>query len=242
MELNEHRQAKWKGRNLSAKVLYSRAGVAQNIWIENDIGTVLIDCADGIIRDVLANKLEFSRLSAICITHGHFDHMGGMRSLLGFIRMIGREETLPVFAPEGCIEVFSTISNFMHNYPDSIPFKIDCLGLQNNEKVTAADMTIEAFAVIHCGSTKADGITDAIPAMGYKISYKEESIVITGDTGSKSDLERYIAGADLAIIEATFTDASEVTAEMISHVHLTEEIAWSLGEKAKDYILVHTAK
>ncbi|MEZ5359296.1 MAG: MBL fold metallo-hydrolase [Candidatus Zixiibacteriota bacterium] len=242
MELNEHRQGMWQGRHLQVNILYSRAGVGQQIWIENDIGAVLIDCADGVLRDILQQDKDLSQLSAICISHGHFDHMGGLRTLLGFIRMIGRDETLPIFAPEGCVEVFSTISNFMHNYPDSIPFKIDCRGLQPNETVVVADMEITGFPVVHCGSTKVGGIGDPIPAMGYKISYKGETIAITGDAGKRSQLENLVSGVDLAIIEATYGSVSDVTAELIDRVHLTEDIAHDLGSKAKEYFLIHRVK
>lgn len=241
MKLNRHNQAEWQGRHLHVNVLYSRAGVGQQILIENDIGSVLIDCADGVLRDILSVDLDLSKLGAICITHGHFDHMGGLHTLLGFIRMIGRDSPLTVYAPEGCNEVFSTTSNFMHNYPDSIPFRIDCKGLQPNETFAISDMSILAYPVVHCGST-AVGIGDPIPAVGYKISYKGETVAITGDTGRKANIEELVTGVDLAIIEATFLDASGISAEMLDRVHLTRDIAQSLGGKAKEYLIVHPSK
>ena len=242
LELNEQRQAAWRGKTISATVLYSRAGVAQHIWLENAIGAILIDCADGILRDILRHDFDLSRLQGICFTHGHFDHMGGLHSLLGFLRMIGRENELAIYAPEGCREVFSAVSTFMHNYSDTLPFSIACHGLQPMESINLAEMTVVAHPVVHCGSIKSIGITDMIPAVGYRATYKDESIAVTGDTGNRADIEALVKNADLAIIEATYKDAAMTTAESIERVHLTEELALRFGAMARECILVHRVK
>lgn len=232
----------WQGKYLNANILFSRAGMTQHIWVENENGAILFDVGDGILRDIKANKVDLDRLRGIFITHGHFDHVGGIHSLLGFMRMIGRKEKLPIFAPEGCIELSSIVENFIKCYPDTIPFEIYTRGIRPKQVFEIAGMNIEDFPVVHCGSVKEGGILNRLPAVGYRISYEGETIAISGDTGLCASLEKLISGADLAIIEATYESSDEASEEYLKKVHLSEDIAREIGGLAKDFILVHKGK
>jgi ribonuclease BN (tRNA processing enzyme) len=232
----------WQGKSVRVNILYSRAGIAQHIWIENEIGSVLIDAGDGILRDLLSNKLDHNQVKGIIFTHGHFDHVGGLHSLLGFLRMKGREELLPVCAPQGCKEVFSMVDNFVSCYPETTPFQISCKEVQAHEAFQIAGMVIKAFPVVHYGSIKGFGMLNQIPAMGYRISHKGETIAISGDTGICSSLKESVKGADLAILEATYRKSEGVSRESLEKVHLSEDLAEEIGKLAKDFILVHKEK
>jgi ribonuclease BN (tRNA processing enzyme) len=237
----DHEQ-RWRGRKMDVRILYSRAGVAQHIWIEGEDGSVLVDAGDGILRDLLFYKLDLDRIKGLIFTHGHFDHMGGLHSLLGFLRMIGRKETLPIHAPRGCAEVFSIVDNFIRCYPDNTPFGILSKEVQPDEVFQIAGMKIKAYPVIHCGSIQGAGILDPIPAVGYRISHKGETIAISGDTGVCPSLKELVKGADLAIIEATQHRSEEVDKDILKKVHLSEDLAKKIGKLAKEYMLVHRSK
>jgi ribonuclease BN (tRNA processing enzyme) len=134
----------WQGKNLRANVLFSRAGVAQHIWINSGHGAVLIDTGDGLLRDVLAAKLDLAQVRAIFYTHGHFDHMAGLHALLGFLRMVGRIEPLPIYAPAGCTEVKSMLDSFIDCYRGSIGFDLSYHELQPMAATEVEDMTVTA--------------------------------------------------------------------------------------------------
>lgn len=229
----------WEGKSLRVHVLYSRAGVAQHIWIENENGAVLIDTGDGLIRDLISNDLDPKRIRGVIFTHGHFDHVGGLHSLLGFLRMIGRKEPLPIVTPEGCTEVFSLVENFERCYPDTIPFEIRRKEVRSQQVIQIADMTIKAYPVVHCGSIEGFGILDRIPAMGYRISHEGETIAVSGDTGFCPSLKELARGADLAIIEAGYEKSRGVDREVLEKVHLSEDLAQEIGRLAKNFVLVH---
>ena len=88
----------WQGKWLKVRILYSRPGIAQQIWLNNEKGAILVDTGDGVVRDIISNRLPISQLKGIVITHGHFDHVGGLHSLLGFLRCTGKKGLLPIYA------------------------------------------------------------------------------------------------------------------------------------------------
>ncbi len=232
----------WQGKQIRVEIPFSRAGVSQHIWMESEDESILVDVGDGILRDVLQNRFDLNKIRGVVFTHGHFDHMGGLHSLLGYLRMIGRKEVLPIFAPEGCTEVFSAAENFIKCYPDTIPFEISAIGVERNEEFHIGAFLIRAYPVVHCGSIDGAGILDPIPALGYRISRGGETIAITGDTGISSPLKELVEGTDLAIIEATFRRSSEASKESLEKVHLSEDLAKEIGKLAKEFILVHKGK
>lgn len=223
----------WRGRDFEVVPLYSEAGVATQVLVKGESGDILLDAGDGVLRDLMDIDYDFNRLKGILVSHGHFDHVGGIYTLLGFLRMIGRKEALPIVVPapgsevEGMIKIISTYS------PGGLPFNAELRRLKDGDQIEIASTKVRAFKVIHRGST-TQGITDPIPAFGYTLQ-DGERIVYTGDTGYMKALEREVRGADCAILEATHSVDSPEAPE----VHLVEKDAIRLGRMAKDYILIH---
>jgi ribonuclease Z len=222
----------WQGEDWSLKVLYSKAGVATQILVSTNECDLLVDVGDGVLRDLLENKYEFNRLEAIAITHGHYDHMGGLWSILGFLRMLGRRKDLTIISPKGCSEVRTVVHDFLGIYEKTMPYKVILREVMDGEEVNVGGMSIQAFQVIHRGSIRHAGILEPIPAVGYSIKYGSQRIVISGDTGYCENIVKYAEGADLAVIEATSSTG-------IPEVHLSIDEAMEIGKKAKEYILIH---
>lgn len=229
----------WEGEQMEVKVLYSRPGVAQHIWVEDGSGALLFDAGDGVLRDLLSTELDLELLKAVIITHGHFDHVGGLHSLLGYLRMVGREAALPILLPRGTIEVTGIVRGFIGFYRETIPFDIAIRELDPYETLDIADFSVKAYPVVHCGGVAGHEVMDQIPAFGYRVSCAGETVAITGDSGMCPSLGNLVRNADLALIEATFGDARGVSQEELEKVHLSERDARELGALAKAYILVH---
>ena len=76
---------------------------SQVIEIKNHL--FLIDCAEGTQVQLRKNKLKFSRINHIFISHLHGDHFYGLVGLISTFMLLNRTTDLHVYGPKGIKEV-----------------------------------------------------------------------------------------------------------------------------------------
>ena len=67
----------------------------------------LIDCGEGTQVELRRNKIKFSRIKHIFISHLHGDHCFGLVGLISTFRLLGRDTDLHIYAPKGLKEVIT---------------------------------------------------------------------------------------------------------------------------------------
>ncbi|MEZ4875521.1 MAG: ribonuclease Z [Flavobacteriaceae bacterium] len=80
----------------------------------------LIDCGEGTQIELRKNKVKFSRIKHIFISHLHGDHFFGLVGLISTFRLLGREAELHVYGPKGIKEAITLqlkLGNSWTNYP-----------------------------------------------------------------------------------------------------------------------------
>jgi ribonuclease Z len=90
---------------------------AQILEIKNH--TFLIDCGEGTQVELRRNKVKFSRIKHIFISHLHGDHCFGLGGLISTFNLLTRESDLHIYAPTGLKEVITMqmkLSNSWTNY------------------------------------------------------------------------------------------------------------------------------
>lgn len=80
----------------------------------------LIDCGEGTQVQLRKNKVKFSRIKHIFISHLHGDHFFGLVGLISTFRLLGRETALHVYGPKGIKEAVTLqlkLGDSWTNYP-----------------------------------------------------------------------------------------------------------------------------
>ena len=176
---------------------------------------ILFDVGPGTFRNVDLMRLPVAYLSAIFLTHFHSDHIGdlGEANMLSWVN--GRKKPLEVYGPEG---VGKVVNGFImayeldveyriaHHGPNIVPSetskpKSNPISIQKpDERILCFErkgLKVFAFEVDH---------SPVKPAFGYRIEYKGNIIVITGDTIKTENLVKHCENADILFSEAISFD------------------------------------
>lgn len=80
----------------------------------------LIDCGEGTQVQLRKNKIKFSRINHIFISHLHGDHFFGLPGLISTFRLLGREKAMHIYGPKGTKEAITLLlklGDSWTNYP-----------------------------------------------------------------------------------------------------------------------------
>lgn len=201
---------------------------------------LLFDVGRGALLRMSEIDVMPGMIDKLFITHLHHDHLLDYPDLLISASLLDHGERngeLQVWGPEGT-EHFTT--HMQEAFRDDIQNRIEIIGVDEsilNATVTEVDegvvyegenLEVIAFEVDH-GPME--------PAYGYRINYKDHSVVISGDTTMNENLIEHAGGTDLLIQEVVAVNSSsdeEYKSEVHENVeayHTTPEEAGEIFEK-----------
>ena len=172
----------------------------------------IFDAGANASRGIARMGINAGDIEAIHLTHFHSDHMDGLGELMLMSWVAGvRSTPVPVRGPEG---VETIVSGLMQAYAQDKQYRVahhgekrvppggfggtaqpfSIVGGPFGTKliVDEPELKILAFGVSH---------EPVHPAVGYRITYKDRSVVISGDTSKSLSVEREAKGADLLVHE-----------------------------------------
>ncbi len=182
------------------------------------------DAGPGSTLNFTLTGVPIDELDALFLTHYHSDHIGDIGEL-ALKRWAGdvNDKPLDVYGPPGVDEV---VNGFEMAYTLDKQYRVDHHGEEtmppsgfgydinefdlgkelSSSKVvyTGDELEVIAFNVDHA---------PIFPAVGYRVNYKDRSVVITGDTVYTESLTEHSKGADLLISEALDHELSQMVSD-----------------------------
>ncbi|MEM9953996.1 MAG: MBL fold metallo-hydrolase [Chloroflexota bacterium] len=185
---------------------------------------LVFDTGPGSTRQLALTGLGVSDTNALFLTHYHSDHISDLGEfMLQHWTGTGAVEPLQIYGPTGVEEV---VAGFLAAYQLDRRYRIDHHGedvtppsgfggvantfdlgtdLMSSEVVyEAGDVQVIAFNVDH---------PPVVPAVGYRVNYRDRSVVITGDTIYSDSLIQHAMGADLLVSDALNHNMSQMLSE-----------------------------
>jgi len=205
----------------------------------------IIDFGPGLIRQATAlspmyngsiKGLDVRRFKRAFLTHLHSDHTTGYPDLIFTPWVMGRNEPLEVYGPEGIVEM---TENILKAYQEDIRYRLYGLEPANDQgwRVNAHEIkegliyednnvNVEAFIVKH-GSWPN--------AFGFRFTTPDKVIVVSGDTAPCENIIKYSKNADILIHEVYYKKGFDTKDEFWKKYHSQHHTStYELGEIAKE--------
>ena len=186
--------------------------------------TLVFDAGPGSTLKLELTGVDVSSINGLFLTHYHSDHIGDMGELM-LKRWASNVATkpLPIYGPIGLNQV---VNGFEMAYELDKGYRIEHHGVEMVPEEAFGGDVIEFDLGNDLAASKvvyASGDVEVIafnvnhlpvfPAVGYRVNYKDRSVVITGDTKYTDSLIYHAKGADLLISEALNMEFSKIVSE-----------------------------
>ena len=186
----------------------SHAAPAQVVLVDDD--AYVVDCGDGVARQLALAGVALSRIRAVFITHQHSDHNAGYGSLLLLAWDAGLAPTLHTYGPPPLARMTGLVAD-MNAY--DIETRIRDEGLPPFAGLVAAHEITAAGPVLQRGGVKVKAALvehpPVAPAFAYRFDTPDRSIVFSGDTAPSESLVALAKGADVLVHEALYVPGIE---------------------------------
>lgn len=212
--------------------------------VVNDV-PYLVDFGPGIIRQAAAlspryggsiKGLDVKNIKRAFLTHLHSDHTTGYADLILTPWVMGRNEPLEVYGPEGIAHMTEHI---LEAYQEDIRYRLYGLEPANNKGWRVNAHEIEAGVIYTDENVKVEAFN--VPhgtwpnAFGYRFTTPDKVIVISGDSKPSEAIKTYAKGADILVHEVYYKAAWEKKNEFWKNYHAANHTSTTeLGEIASD--------
>lgn len=181
--------------------------------------SVLLDCGSGVLGR-LETVASFRHLSALVLTHLHFDHFADALvlryALESDLREGRRREPLPVYLPEGPEEHVALLKSPA----------FDLRTIRGGDQLQIGELQLQFYQTVH-----------SVPSLAVSIRSGDAHFCYSSDTGWDEGLAAFARDADLFLCEAAFCEDGHTPK---GTGHLTAREAGELGHMARAKRLVIT--
>ena len=186
----------------------TRSGPAQAIVIGGD--TYVIDCGDGVARQMVLAGIPLGSIRKVFLTHHHSDHNADYGNLLLLAWSATLASRVDTYGPPPLVEMtrlFLQLNAYDIRTRVADEGRPPLGGLIRAHELTATGLVMQdANVKVRCALVDHPPVT---PALAYRFDCPDRSIVFSGDTRPSAALETLARGADVLVHEVMYLPALE---------------------------------
>src|SRR5436853_7678587 len=174
------------------------------VLVVND-ALYVVDCGDGVARQLVTAGLSLPKLRHVFITHQHSDHNADYGNLLLLAWASGLRTRVDTWGPPP-LEKMTRLFFEMNAY--DIDTRIADEGRVPLAPLVQVHEFTQGGAVMQDENVKVTAALvhhpPVVPSFGYRFDAADRSIVISGDTAPSDNLIKLAQGADVLVHEALY--------------------------------------
>jgi ribonuclease Z len=218
-----------------------------SILVEAGGQKLLFDCGRGASQRLWQSGIPVGQITKLFLTHLHSDHVVGIPDvwLTGWIpAAYGRRATpLEVWGPAGTMDMMlhlekafawdtQTRSKEKNKAKDGV--KLSAQDIKEGFIYEKDGVKVTAFRVNHAAFIDS--------ALGFRVDYKDRSVILSGDTRYSQNLVQFAKGADVVIHEVAAAPQNQTSAlvKQILGYHTSPEEAGKVFEQIKPKLAVYS--
>jgi ribonuclease BN (tRNA processing enzyme) len=212
----------------------------------------VVDCGDGVARQLVLAGVPLPRLRHIFITHHHSDHNADYGNLISLSWASGLRTRIDTWGPPplaAMTKLFFEMNAYDIKTRIADEGRVPLSPLVHVHELTAGGVVMEDEGIkITAALVRHPPV---VPAFGYRFDTRDRSIVISGDTAPSDNLIALARGADVLVHEVLYAagvdrlvagigNVTTLKQSIMSH-HTTAEDAGRIAQAAgvKTLVLSH---
>lgn len=223
---------------------------AQVILIDN--AAYVVDCGDGVARQLVLANVSLPTMRHVFLTHQHSDHNADYGNLIWLAWTAGLRTRVDAWGPPPLVRM-THLSFEMNAYDIKTRIadegRIPLVPLVHAHELTRGGLVMQDNKVKVTAALVRH--PPVVPAFGYRFDAPDRSIVISGDTAPSDNLIALAQGADILVHDTLYPPGvdrlvvgvpnSTTLKESIMSHHTTAEDAGRVAQRAgvKTLVLSH---
>jgi ribonuclease BN (tRNA processing enzyme) len=175
------------------------SSAAAQVIVANDVSYV-VDCGDGVARQLVLAGVPLASIRSVFITHQHSDHNADYGNLLWLAWTAGLSTRVDTWGPPP-LERMTALFFEMNSY--DIGVRMSNEGRRPLVPLVHVHELADSGAVMSDDNVKVTcTLVDhppVVPAFAYRFDAHDRSLVISGDTAPSPNLAKLAAGADVLV-------------------------------------------